>query len=122
MFKPTLNLKSTSNIALDTLKIKETFSYLQNKKIDQVQKLISENTNKLKPWINMTMKGLLRKQVIVSMNNDVAKRYIKDSSMHVININCTLKNIKSTIIMDFIHSNDKGIVIATNGVASPLDL
>ena len=49
MFKPTLNLKSTSNIALDTLKIKETFSYLQNKKIDQVQKLISENTNKLKP-------------------------------------------------------------------------
>ena len=42
--------------------------------------------------------------------------------MHIININCALKNIKLNIIVDFIHSNDKGIVIITNNVVSPSDL
>ena len=42
--------------------------------------------------------------------------------MHIININYALKNIKSNIIADFICSNDKGIVIMTNNVASSSDL
>jgi len=44
-----------SNIAMKTLKIKDTFPNLQNKKIKQVQKLISGN-HKPKPHINMTTK------------------------------------------------------------------
>ena len=56
------------------------------------------------------------------MNNEIAKRYIKDSSMHIININHVLKNIKLNIIVDFIHIKDKDIVITTNNVASPSDL
>jgi len=56
------------------------------------------------------------------MNNDVAKRYLEDSSIHIININHALKNIKSNIIADFIHIDDKGIIITTNNMACPLDL
>ena len=52
------------------------------------------------------------------MNNEVAKRYLKDMSMHIININCALKNIKSNVIADFICVDDKGIIITTNNVAN----
>jgi len=56
------------------------------------------------------------------MNSEAAGKFFKDSSMHVININCALKNIKLQIIADFIHIKDKGIVIFTNNVISPSDL
>ena len=42
--------------------------------------------------------------------------------MHVININCALKGLKSSIIADFICVEDKGIIITTNNIASPSDL
>ena len=58
----------------------------------------------------MTTKGPSQKQVIVSINNEVAKRYLKNSSIHIININHVLKNIKSDI------------VITTNKMAAQLDL
>ena len=49
-----------SNIAKDTLKIKEAFPSLQNKKIKQVQKIISGDS-KPKPYFNMTTKEPLYK-------------------------------------------------------------
>ena len=70
----------------------------------------------------MTTKGPSHKQVIVPMNSEVAGRFLKDSSMHVININHALKNIKSKIMANFIHVKDKGIVISTNNVALPSNL
>ena len=87
---------------MKTLKIKETFPNLLNKKIDLVQKVINSSNIKPKPKINMTTKGLSHKQVIILMNNKLAKKFIKDSSMYVMNINCALKNIWSNIIADFI--------------------
>jgi len=47
----------------------------------------------------MTTKDLLRKQVIIPMNNDITKKFIKDSSSHIININQALKAIKSSTIV-----------------------
>ena len=70
----------------------------------------------------MTTKRLSCKQVIVPMSIDNIKNFVKDSSIHIININRSLKNIKSDIIADFIHIDNKDIVISTNKVASPLDL
>jgi len=96
---------------METLKIKETFSHLQNKKINQVQKIISESENKLKPRINITTKKPSCKQVIVPMNNKLAKKYLKDLSTHIISINCALKSIKSKIMADFIRIENKGIAI-----------
>ena len=112
---------STLNITKETLKIKKAFLNLQNKKIKQVQKLISSN-NKLKLHINMTIKGPLHKQVIVPINIDNTRKLIKDSSTHVININRVLKNIKSNVMADFICIKNKGIVISTNHVASSSNL
>ena len=52
----------------------------------------------------------------------MANQFIKNSSIHVININHALKGLKSSIITDFICVEDKGIVITTNNIASPSDL
>ena len=52
----------------------------------------------------------------------MANQFIKDSSMHVININYALKGLKLSIIANFIHVEDKGIVITTNNIASSSDL
>jgi len=74
--------QNVSNITRETLKIKDAFPNLQNRKIEQVQKLISDN-NKPKLYINMTTKSLSHKQIIVSINTDNARKYMKDASTHV---------------------------------------
>ena len=112
----------SSNIAMNTLKIKEAFPNLSNKKFDTIQKVINGSNDKPKPRLNMTTKGPLCKQVIVPMNNDLGKRFIKDSATHITNINCALKNIKSNVCTDFIHADNKGIIIMTNNIASNSDL
>ena len=56
------------------------------------------------------------------MNIDNIRKFLKDSSTHIININSALKSIKSNVMADFIWIDDKGIVISTNNVASPSDL
>ena len=76
-----------SDITRDTLKIKESFPNLLNAKIDLIQKVINDSNSKPKPRINMTMKGPSHKQVIIPMSNNLSKKFIKDSSMHIININ-----------------------------------
>ena len=70
----------------------------------------------------MTMKDSSHKQVIVPMNNELGKRFIKDSVSHVTNINCALKSIKSSVCADFIYADNKGVIISTNNVASNSDL
>ena len=70
----------------------------------------------------MTTKGPLHKQVIVPMNDICANNFIKDSSIHVFNINWILKNIKSNIMVDYICADSKGIIIATNNITSSSDL
>ena len=67
----------------------------------------------------MTTKGLSCKQIIVPMNKKVANKYIKDTSNH---INWVLKVIKSRIVADFIHIDNKGIIISTNNITLPFNL
>ena len=69
----------------------------------------------------MTTKGPSYKQIIVPMSKEAANKYIKDASAHIISINSTLKSIKS-VIVDFIRTDDRDIVISTNNIASPADL
>jgi len=93
---------SLSNVTINMLKIKKMFPKLQNKKIDQVQKIINEGKSKPKPCINMTTKSPSCKQIIVPMNKEVANKYIKNISTYISSINSMLKSIKSSIIADFI--------------------
>ena len=70
----------------------------------------------------MTMKGPSRKQIIVPMNNKNNLKFMEASSAHITNLNKALKNIKLEVIADFIHSEQAGIFIVTNKVASSLNL
>jgi len=108
---------NTTNVTRNILKIKETFPQLQNKKIETVQKIIS-GQNKPKPRINMTTKEPSHKQIIILMKSDDVNILIKDLSMHVIDINQILKNIKSSTMANYIHTDGKGIIIITNSIIS----
>jgi len=107
---------------MNTLKIKEMFPKLSNKKIDSIQKVINGDNAKPKPKINMTTKGPSHKQIIILMPNELGKRFTKDSAAHITNINRILKNIKSSICMDYISSDNKSVSIMTNNIASNSDL
>jgi len=113
---------SSKNIVMNILKIKKVFPNLPNKKINSVQKIINGINDKSKPRLNITTKGPSHKQVIVSMNNDLSKRFIKDAANHVTNINCSLKSIKSNVCADFISADDKGVIISMNSVTSNSNL
>ena len=116
-----VNSTNASNIARDILKIKEAFPKLQNKKIEIVQKIINKQ-DKPKPKLNMMIKRPLQKQVIVPMSNNSIMGFIKDSSSHIVNINRILKNIKSSTMADFIHIDNKSIIITTNNIVHLSDL
>ena len=70
-------------------------------------------------WVVATT--LSRKQVIIPMNNDIMKEFIKSWSKYIVNINYALKTIKSNTIADFTCVDSKGIIITTNNVSSGLD-
>jgi len=112
---------SLDNIVRKLLKIKEAFSNLQGKKIENIQKIINRD-DKLKPRLNMTTKKPLCKQVIIPMNSDNIGKFITNLSNHIININRLLKNIKSECKADYIRSEKSGITIVTNKVVFALDL
>jgi len=61
---------SKQNIStLDVIKIKEIFPSIGAKKIDQINDIV-KGFSKPKPHIQMTIKGLSRKQVIILMSNN----------------------------------------------------
>jgi len=84
------------------LKIKENFPELSHKKIEQINKLIFNILDKLKPRINMMTKGLSRKQIIVPMSSSNANKIIANSGDYVANLNHSLKNTKLGLFVDFI--------------------
>jgi len=70
----------------------------------------------------MTTKGPLRKQVIIPMSNNNINKFMKDSSLHIANINQSLRNAKSEVLVDFIHSDIFSVMIITNKVTVQSDL
>ena len=70
----------------------------------------------------MTMKGFLRKYVIIPISNDNNAKFMKDSSAHIANINKALRNAKSEILVDFICLDLLGIMVVTNKISLQSDL
>jgi len=110
-------LTSTSDI----LKIKETFSALNAKKINQVNNIVN-GQSKLKLRIKMTTKGLSRKQIIILMSSNNILTLMKNSSLNVANINRELRNAKTDVLVDYICLDNMEIIIVTNKVTQQLDL
>ena len=70
----------------------------------------------------MTMKGPSRKHVTIPMSNDNNMKFMKNSSIHVANINRALRNVKSKVLVDFIRSDSLGITAVTNKSSLQSDL
>ena len=98
------------------LKIKETFPSLNTQKIDQINSIVN-GQNKPRPQIKMTTKGPSRKQVIIPMSRENVLSFMKNSSLYVANINRNLQNAKSDILIDYLCSENSGIMVITNKVA-----
>ena len=111
----------SDNNTRKVLKIKKVFSNLQEKKIENIQKIINRG-DKPKPRLNITTKGPSHKQVIVLMNSNNIIKFILNSSDHITNINRLLKNIKSDCKVNYIQLEKSSIIIVTNKVASASDL
>ena len=112
--------KASVNMA-EVLKIKKVFSALNTEKINQVNNIIKV-TVKLKPKIQMTTKGPSRKQIIIPISKENVDSFIKNSSLHISNINRQFHNAKSEILVDYIWAEPFGITIVTNKVSQPSDL
>ena len=52
------------------------------------------------------------------MNINNSKRVITQANKHISNINKLLKDVKSNVYADYIHFDNKGIIITTNNVMS----
>jgi len=71
----------------------------------------------------MTTKGPSRKHIIIiPMSNDNNSKFMKNSFVYVANINRALKNVKSKVLVNFIHSDSLNIMVVTNKVSLQLDL
>ena len=105
----------------EVLKIKETFPSLSAKKINQVNNIVN-GQSKPKPYIKMTTIGPFRKQIIILMSGENVNTFMKNSSLHVANINRLLRNTKSDILVDYIRSDPTGVTIITNKVSQQSDM
>ena len=70
----------------------------------------------------MTTKGPSRKQIIIPISNDNINKFMKNSLLHVANINRSLKNAKSEVLVNFICLDTTCITVISNKVAAQSDL
>lgn len=68
------------------------------------------------------MKELSKGQVLVSISSSNSDKFMALSNKYITNINSILKNIKSDIMANVIHSNSEELTITTNKVVFSLDL
>jgi len=109
-----------SNIS-DILKLKNDFSNLLVKKIKEIQRIINDK-DEVRLQLNMTTKGLSKKQIIVLISEVNINNILTLVNKHVANTKRALKNIKSNILVDFIYLDKLGITIVSILVALQLDL
>jgi len=113
---------SKQNISMfEVIKIKEAFPTIGANKIKQINNIVKGNT-KAKPHIQMMIKEPSRKHIIISMSSENNMKFMKNSSIHVANMNRSLRNAKSEVLVDFIWSDLLGITVVTNKVSLQLDL
>ena len=73
----------------EVIKIKENFPALDAKKINQIHNIVNSNS-KAKPYIQIITKKPSRKQIIISMGSNNIANFMKNSSLHITNINWLL--------------------------------
>ena len=56
------------------------------------------------------------------MSKENSDKFMSSASIYIANINRALKNIKSSILVDYIWRDSTGVIIVTNKVALPSNL
>lgn len=56
------------------------------------------------------------------MGKENSNKFMSSTSVYIANINRTLKNIKLSVLVDYVWRDSTGVVIVTNTVASPSNL
>jgi len=82
--------------------LKDTFLKLSVNKVNEINNVINKLSQKSKPKLNITIRELSRKQIIIPIDTNNTDRIIVSSNMHVTNINRLLKDIMLEISIDFI--------------------
>ncbi len=67
-------------------------------------------------------KDPLHRCIIIPMNLENLAKILSKSVKYITNIDSALRNIKLYIIVDFIYSSHKGLIITTNNVVLALNL
>ena len=101
---------SKSNI-MEIFKIKDAFPKLSLDKVSEIHNAMSKSSQKGKLKINMMTQGPSRKQIIILMGSNNVERVMAQSN--IANINRRFKDIKSETSVDFMCSDNKGIVVTT---------
>ena len=114
--------KSNLSHIEDILQVKEAFPALSVNKVGKVLKIRNSRESSKKPKINITTRGLLRKEVIIPMAKHITELIINSAHTHITNVNKCLKNSKLDIVANFICITNNGIVITTNKPANDLNL
>jgi len=114
--------QATKGNAEDILKIKEAFSKLSTKKIIEMHNIAHNTNQKSCLKLNMTTKGPSRKQIIIPMSQDNSNIIITCADEYIFNINRLFKSIKSNVTADFLRSDNRGIIVTTNQIASSSDM
>jgi len=105
----------------DVIKIKNMFPSIGAKKIDQINEII-KGSSKPKHQINMTIKRPSHKQVIFPMSSDNRDKFMKNSAIHITNLNRNLNNVKSEVSVNVIYPDLTGITIVTNKISQASNL
>ena len=102
--KKTYTQASKSNLSRieDIVRVKEAFPALSADEVGKVLKIKYSRGDNRKPKINMTTRGLSRKEVIIPMAKHIAELIVNSVHSHITNINKCLRNSKSDIVADFI--------------------
>ena len=114
--------KSSLSRIEDIVRVKEVFPALSADEVGKVLKIKNSREGNKKPKINMTTRGLSRKEVIILIVKHTAELIVNSAHIHIANVNKCLKNSKSDIVADFIRSTNNRIVITTNKLANDLNL
>jgi len=70
----------------------------------------------------MTTKCPSRKQVIIPMSRENISNFMKNSSLHMANINRLLCNAKSEVLVNYIRSDPMRVTIITNKISQQSDM
>jgi len=117
-----MSYAQATNAAASTLKIKEAFPALPNKKILEIHNAAFPKPDNKGRRIQHTTKGPSRKQAIVPTSDNIKDIIMGEANAYIFQINMLLKSIKSTTRAEFIHLCPGGVSINTNSVPNTSDL